>query len=59
MGRMLGEMGGLGQGIGFWEGGGYRKEGDKCKIPIFTIRGRKYQYYSKYVKHYVIILFVE
>jgi hypothetical protein len=43
--------------LGDWtlgEGVGCREE-EKHRTPIFTIRGD----YSKYTKHYVIILFVE
>jgi hypothetical protein len=50
-------MMGVGKGNGFWSRGGVVGREGKHSTPIFTIRGSKYRYYSKYTKHYVIILF--
>ena len=46
---------GLGKGYGLGVGGGVVGEEGERGTPIFIIRGE----YSKYIKHYVIILFVE
>lgn len=40
-----------GGGGGFWESGGQN--------PYICNTGEKYLYYSKYIKHYVIISFIE
>ena len=59
---MINDMNGWNEGGGGWgkkrgfggRGGGVGGQGER-RTPIFTIREK----YSKYTKHYVIILFVE